>query len=158
MTTAITLLISAMQLLTLVQSSPTLPQSFRDNAISIANQAIVYAQTEIAKTQQVTQQAEQAFPVPTCTLVGSTYIDPVGNVVGRVEWVTTNANEGQLLYPSMDLTKPFYDNGILNDNSISKGYARSLTLSGGISGTTFTISIRGRGGETKCSTTIKTVD
>lgn len=145
-----------MQLLTLIQVNPTLPQSFRDNAISIANQAIVYAQNEITKSQQITQ--PQTFPVPTCTLVGSTYFDPVGNLVGRVEWTTTNADAGELLYPSMDLTKPFYDNGILNDNSISKGYARSLRLNGSTLGTTFTISIRGNGGQTKCSTTIKTVD
>lgn len=52
MTIAINLLISAMTLLTMIQQNPNLPQSFKDSAISIANQAIVVAQDEIAKANQ----------------------------------------------------------------------------------------------------------
>lgn len=48
MTIAINLLISAMTLLTMIQQNPNLPQSFRDSAVNIANQAIVVAQNEIA--------------------------------------------------------------------------------------------------------------
>lgn len=41
-----------MTLLTMVQQNPNLPQSFKDTATGIANQAIVVAQDEIAKANQ----------------------------------------------------------------------------------------------------------
>lgn len=52
MTTALGLLISAMQLLAIVSANPQLPQSFRDNAIVVANHAITVAQTELAKSPE----------------------------------------------------------------------------------------------------------
>lgn len=61
---AISLLISAMHLLNLVQANPTLPQSFKDNATNIANTAIVYAQNEINKsTNAVTKPLVSGFVV-----------------------------------------------------------------------------------------------
>lgn len=53
---AITLLMSAMQLLALVNGNPSLPQSFRDNAVIIANKAIAVAQDEIANANKTAEQ------------------------------------------------------------------------------------------------------
>lgn len=67
---AISLLISAMHLLQVVQGNPQLPQSFRDSAINIANSAIIYAQEQI-NTQNMPKQT------PTNITIGSTI--PVTN-------------------------------------------------------------------------------
>ncbi len=73
MTQALILLISAMQLLTLVSGNPQLPQSFKDNVILIANRAISVAQEEINNQQQIVptptpvqvqEQVVQATPQP----------------------------------------------------------------------------------------------
>ena len=58
-----------MQLLTLVASTPNLPQSFVDNAKQVANTAIVFAQEEINKYQaelvaQATVTTIQPVPTP----------------------------------------------------------------------------------------------
>ncbi len=61
---AITLLKTALALLTLVATSPVaLPQSVKDNAILISNQAIVVALEELAKSPQ-TQQNEPIYTPP----------------------------------------------------------------------------------------------
>lgn len=54
----ITLLVSALHLLQLVQGSPNLPQPIRDNAITIANSAIVYAQQQINLSQTTMPQTQ----------------------------------------------------------------------------------------------------
>jgi hypothetical protein len=58
-TIALTLLVSAMQLLTLVANNPNIDAEFKANAINIANQAIVVAQEEITKANT------PAEPLPT---------------------------------------------------------------------------------------------
>lgn len=55
MAQALTLLMLAIQLLTVVASTPNLPQSFRDNAVKIANIAIVEATTELSTQATSTQ-------------------------------------------------------------------------------------------------------
>ena len=73
MTQALLLLISAMQLLTLVSGNPQLPQSFKDSVIIIANRAIAVAQEEINNQRQIVstptpaqvqEQVVQATPPP----------------------------------------------------------------------------------------------
>lgn len=71
---AITLLKTALILLNLVATTPV-PQSMKDNAISIANQAIVVATAEIAKSGQVTVQPVQYQPIMN-TPVTPQYIAP----------------------------------------------------------------------------------
>lgn len=56
MQTAYILLITALQFLTVVSSSPNLPQSVRDSAIAIGNQAITVAKEEMAKQSITTTQ------------------------------------------------------------------------------------------------------
>lgn len=60
--TALTLLITAMQLLTMVANTPSLPVEFKNHAIQIANQAVIVAQEEIAK-QNIT--SAQPIIIPT---------------------------------------------------------------------------------------------
>jgi small ligand-binding sensory domain FIST len=66
---------TAMQLLTAVQSQPNLPQSFRDNATQVANYAITYAQAEIANAQAASPDAMLPSailePISVPLLVGS---------------------------------------------------------------------------------------
>jgi len=93
---ALTLLISAMQLLGLVQTNPQLPQSFKENAIVVANQAITFAQIEIAKNQSSTIQPV----VPTQPSFGSiTPSQPVATIL-EVEDLNGNHYGGgcQTLY------------------------------------------------------------
>lgn len=70
MQTALVLLISAFQLLTLVSTNPSLPQSFKDSAISIANQAIVEAKLEMAN---LPASATPTTPPPIVTPVSPTF-------------------------------------------------------------------------------------
>lgn len=71
MTTALTLLMTAMQLLTMVANTPSLSTEFKNQAIQIANQAIVVAQDEIGKNQTATPvtvptiQPVQTLQIPT---------------------------------------------------------------------------------------------
>jgi hypothetical protein len=59
----LTLLISAVQLLTLAQSNPNLPQSFRDSAISLANYSIQVAQEAIKNQSNEIATATVNIPV-----------------------------------------------------------------------------------------------
>lgn len=68
---ALTLLISAQTLLAMVLGNPALPQEFKDNAISIANNAIVVAQEELAKPVVVA-----TTPTPEQTQVITTSVQP----------------------------------------------------------------------------------
>lgn len=52
MTTALTLLITAMQLLTMVANTPNLSAEFKNMAIEIGNRAVQVAQEEIAKANE----------------------------------------------------------------------------------------------------------
>lgn len=55
MSAAISLLLTALQLLTVVANTPNLPQSVKDQAITIGNQAISEAQIAILTNNQNTQ-------------------------------------------------------------------------------------------------------
>lgn len=61
---ALTLLISAQTLLAMVMGNPALPQEFKDNAIQIANNAIVVAQEELQKPIEVVVQQTTPVVVP----------------------------------------------------------------------------------------------
>lgn len=75
---ALSLLISAMQLLTLVSATPNITPEFRDSAILLANQAITTAQEEIAKESKI-EQSPSVEPIA----IGSTTYVPVEQVVKR---------------------------------------------------------------------------
>lgn len=101
MQTAVALLVSALQLLTLAQNNPKLPQSFRDNAKVVAQHAISFAQAEIAKNQQVAAQST-VTPVPVVanesktaviTNADARIIDPNTAVV---TWDTSVPTEGKV--------------------------------------------------------------
>lgn len=82
MTIAINLLISAMTLLTMIQQNPNLPQSFKDSAVSIANQAIVVAQDEIAKANQT---AINPVVINTVTPVQTVQQPTFGGIITAME-------------------------------------------------------------------------
>lgn len=82
MTIAINLLISAMTLLTMVQQNPNLPQSFKDSATGIANQAIVVAQDEIAKANQT---ATTPIVINTVTPVQTVQQPTFGGIITPME-------------------------------------------------------------------------
>lgn len=80
---ALNLLISAQTLLAMVMGNPNLPQSFRDNAIAIANNAIVVAQEELQKPVVVTtipvvttQPTTQVTTAPTQVQVTTPTLQP----------------------------------------------------------------------------------
>lgn len=75
MQAALTLLISAFQLLTMVAHIPNLPQSFKDSAISIANQAIAVAKDEVAT-------ADQSVPTNQSATITVQNIQPVAPTFG----------------------------------------------------------------------------
>lgn len=102
MTIAINLLISAMTLLTMIQQNPNLPQSFRDSAISIANQAITVAQDEIANQNktatnpvvinnvtpvQTVQQPVFSGIIPSMNKEISISANPLGEFSGKYHYV-----------------------------------------------------------------------
>lgn len=96
MSIALGLLISAMQLLTLVQANPNLPQSFRDEVEVIAKHAIVVAKEEIAKAQvpqpQVQTQVvvQEVAPVTPSVPIGAPVVSQQVVVASPVSiWGTT---------------------------------------------------------------------
>lgn len=74
MQTAYILLITALQFLTVVSSSPNLPQSVRDSAIAIGNQAVTVAREELAK--QTTAPTIQDTDITTVQTVTNTIQPP----------------------------------------------------------------------------------
>ena len=85
MTAAMTLLITAIQLLSIVAGMPNIDPAFKATAIDIANQAITTAQTELAATERpLTTQQIQTFTNPnygSITPMVETPIDKSGIVV-----------------------------------------------------------------------------
>ena len=63
MNTALGLMVLALSLLTQVSSNPSLPKSFRDTAIQVANQAIDEANKQLA-TQSIPQSTSQSTVQP----------------------------------------------------------------------------------------------
>lgn len=88
---AFTLLITAMQLLTLVASTPNLPQSFVDNAKQVANTAIVFAQEEINKYQA--ELAKQATNAPTTTTAPTPPTAPLGVIINQPNPIMENKED-----------------------------------------------------------------
>lgn len=94
---------SAMQLLALVNGNPSLPQSFRDNAVIIANKAIAVAQDEIANVNKTAEQPvilPVVQPVAPLPVNQPTYgsIQPMPEVIKSIdlsvkEW-TDDAHKG----------------------------------------------------------------
>lgn len=77
MASILTLLMAAVQLLTIVQGNPNLPQSFRDQAVAIANYSIEVANVELVKLNTVSTSTAPApvTPTPPPTL-GSITVPP----------------------------------------------------------------------------------
>lgn len=98
MTTALTLLMTAMQLLTMVANTPNLSVEFKNNAIQIANQAIVVAQDEIAKsnTIQIPQITPQVTQPVLQTPVFSGIIKSMNKLSIRKNCVNDLGNENGL--------------------------------------------------------------
>src|SRR3990167_327955 len=120
---ALTLLITAMQLLTIVASSPNLSQSFKDNAIMVANTAITLAQSEIEKANAVVATTTEQVIVPVVNL-GSITNQPIQVMPTQFQWSTniTKSRVSRLADGSMYLDvsmTPTYkvskDGGGLND-------------------------------------------
>ena len=72
-----------MQLLTIVASSPNLSQSFKDNAIIVANTAITLAQSEIEKAATTTEQV--IVPIQN---LGSITSQPIQAMPIQYQWST----------------------------------------------------------------------
>lgn len=90
MTTALALLISAMQLLTMVQNSPNVSEDFRVYANEVANQAIVVAKEEMVKAQATTTTVQ----VPaTPTVINNYYTVPTPTA----DTPTGNTNVAELI-------------------------------------------------------------
>lgn len=117
---AINLLISAMTLLTMAQSTPNLSVEFKNTAVQIANQAIVYAQAQITQpstTQNVVQTTQNTQPTP--VVVVAQTIQPV---------VQPTQNNG-ILIGSTNPTK-IMEIVLRDENNIS--YGDSINIVGGI--------------------------
>ena len=99
MTTALTLLMTAMQLLTMVANTPNLSVEFKNNAIQIANQAIVVAQDEITKSNTI--QIPQVTPQVTQTVQNTQVLQPstFGSIISSMEIEANITDERQ---PSAD--------------------------------------------------------
>lgn len=83
---ALTLLISAQTLLAMVLGNPALPQEFKDNAINIANNAIVVAQDELKKpVEQPVQIVTQPITQPTQTTTQSLPIQSFGSIITQMD-------------------------------------------------------------------------
>lgn len=103
MTTALTLLMTAMQLLTMVANTPNLSVEFKNNAIQIANQAIVVAQDEITKsnTIQIPQITPQVIQTVTQPVQNTQVLQPstFGSIISSMEIEANITDERQ---PSAD--------------------------------------------------------
>lgn len=111
MTIAINLLISAMTLLTMIQQNPNLPQSFKDSAVGIANQAIVVAQDEIAKANQT---ATNPVVINTVTPVQTVQQPTFGGIIVPMETpIDKSAIIAELLKVTKDADTPYFGNYIL---------------------------------------------
>ena len=116
---ALILLITAMQLLTIVASSPNLSQSFKDNAIIVANTAITLAQSEIEKAATTTEQV--IVPIQN---LGSITSQPIQAMPIQYQW-STNITKSRVLkladgntYLDFSMTPTYKvskDSGVFND-------------------------------------------
>lgn len=94
MTIALGLLISAMQLLAIVSANPLLPQSFRDNAIVIANHAITTAQAELAKSPEAPAPAIIAVTnQPSFGAIPQTTTHTIQSMPEKIKEITLNIGQ-----------------------------------------------------------------
>ena len=126
MTAAISLLMTAMQLLTMVSASPNLPQSFVDNAKSIANTAITIAQDEIAKYNASTTapvSIPQVTELPTSQNLGT--IQPIMETPFVVESTISKKvlkNAGGDLYVEIEINIVDGSNDMTWEGNFINGY------------------------------------
>lgn len=110
MTSALTLLLLAFQLLTAVANNPTLPQSFRDTAITVANQAIDAANKEQAAAQ-TTVQNNATIQVQTNTpaTVTPTIAPVFGSVTPQPVYMPTKDTQIKHVISGSDDTGTYYE-------------------------------------------------
>lgn len=173
---ALTLLISAMQLLTLISNTPNVPQSFKDSAIVIANQAITTAQQVIAdENAKASTTPPVILPIidpvpptfgsviyatPYTTPYATPYQTPIVANAPTCTLVATTTASGQVLHTSVIWTSSnatkgtiysFYQGSYspvetVPDNSLNSGRSYNLL------GTDFKVVFEGLGGKVTCNT------
>lgn len=112
MNVALSLLMLALSLLTQVANTPNLPQSFRGNAVSIANIAIVEANKAIAE-----QNAATTTPTPVPTISPMTVQD-----------VTPQPTFGAIIQPPMPAPQDLSGITVSTDTDTKNEYAFKVSV------------------------------
>lgn len=97
MSSLLALLVAAIQLLTLVQSNPSLPPEVRDQALSVANNAVAYTQAYLNAPAGISPSSEPQF-APTTPTISSAV--PATSCVANPQIVLTTNKDSIALDPA----------------------------------------------------------